>query len=186
VDHDTRTDSRLFSVLWDHSPIPQAIVSKAGDFIDTNPAWSELLGYSRHELSGKNFSSITHPGDIDADKAEVRSLVENSGETGYSMVKRYLSKQGTVVWVELHVFAIRGADSHLEYFAICAVPLPSIQPTQSKATNATHYSSVVGSMVGVVRNNPRECLVFCIIALVAVGKIPYQTLIDSLKHIILP
>lgn len=186
MDHDTRTDSRLFAVLWDHSPIPQAIVSKAGEFIDTNPAWSELLGYSRLELAGRNFASITHPGDIDADRAEVRSLVENQGETGYSMVKRYLSKQGSVVWVELHVFAIRGSGGHLEYFAVCAVPLPDILPTHSSVANTTHYSRVVSSMVSVVRNNPRECLIFCILALVAVGKIPYQTLIDSLKHIILP
>jgi len=186
VDHDTRTASRLFAVLWDHSPIPQAVVSTAGNFIDTNPAWAELLGYSRLELAGRNFASITHPGDIDADKAEVRSLIENSGETGYSMVKRYLSKQGSIVWVELHVFAIRGSDSKLEYFAVCAIPLPDVVPITKSIPNGNHCSRLIGNVASLIKSNPRECLVFCIIALVAIGKIPYQTFVDSLKHIVLP
>jgi len=186
VETKLRTDNRLFEALWDHSPIPQAIVSTTGVFHETNQAWSELLGYSRLELTGRHFADITHPGDVEADRAEVKSLLDDPRETGYSMVQRYLSKQGSVVWVELHVFAIRGMDSHLEYFAVCAIPLPSILPENQVSIKDNGYSKFVAAVGGAFRNNPRECIVIFILALVAVGKIPFSTVVDSIKHFLTP
>lgn len=186
MDEELKHDRRLRTALWDYSPIPQAIVSTDGKFRDVNPAWTELLGYSRQELLGKHFGDITHPADVDADKAEVRQIIQDDSETGYSMVKRYLSKQGTVVWVELHVIAIRRGDSSLEYFAVCVIPLPSVDGVASVGGKNNGNRNIIGDVVVCIRNNPRVVLGFCILALIATGKIPSSIISDAIKHILNP
>jgi len=173
-------DARLHAAFWDASPVPHAIVSTKGTFLRVNEAWAKLLGYSRSELVGSHFRNITHPADIDGDQGEVARLLTDPDAHGYSMVKRYLSKQGSAVWVELHVIAIRDPEQTLEYFAVVVVPIPVPTARDTPASRSV-ISRLVDCYISLATNRPRECLVALIAGLVAVNAIPLSVIVDIVK-----
>ena len=60
------------------------------------------------------FQDITHPDDLGADLDQLRRLLAGEIET-YSMEKRYFSKDGSVVWINLTVSLVRGASGEPAY-----------------------------------------------------------------------
>jgi PAS domain S-box-containing protein len=77
-----------------------------GRFIEINPAFCEIVGYSAHELKQMTFQEITHPDDLETDLAEVQDLIDNR-RSSYRLKKRYLHKDGSIVWIDLRVAMVR-------------------------------------------------------------------------------
>ncbi len=61
-----------FRLTFDEAPIGMALVALDGRFIRVNRALCEIVGYSSAELTGLTFQAITHPDDLDADRALAR------------------------------------------------------------------------------------------------------------------
>ncbi len=98
-----------FRRAFEDAPIGMALADLDGRFLDVNQALCEITGRSRAELCGEDFASVTHPADVDADRAVMRALI--SGEIGSSTdEKRYLRPDGTPVWVARSVTLVREAD----------------------------------------------------------------------------
>src|SRR5439155_3578821 len=77
-----------------------------GRFLRVNRKQCEITGYSRDELLGLTFAQITHPDDRDRDLDMYRQLVQ--GEIPEESVeKRYVRKDGSVVWVQVTATLIR-------------------------------------------------------------------------------
>ena len=86
-----------------------AMVDRAGDFVRVNPAFYEMIGYGEAELRGLNVRDVTHPADLESSFDHVHRLYQ--GETSsYQMEKRYLHKNGSVVWVALSVSLVRDSS----------------------------------------------------------------------------
>ena len=180
MDTSVFSDHRLCEAFWSCSPIPQAIVDPRGKIVLVNAAWSTLLGYSKSELEGRHFKEITHPADLNGDISEVSRLISDPTSDGYTMVKRYISKQGEVVWVELHVFAIRAEAGSLECFAVCIVPLPATL-AQTGDRSDSLLRSFGSGCVALVKDRPREFLIAVVIGLVAAGRIPVDSIVEIIK-----
>lgn len=87
-----------------------AHLSLDGKFIRVNPVLCQMLGYSEAELTQMSFQQLTYHADLDADVAMVRQL--QHGDTDhYEMEKRYVCKDGKVLWVYLSVAIIRSPAS---------------------------------------------------------------------------
>lgn len=83
-----------------------ANVALDGRFLRVNRRFCEITGYSEEEMLARTFQDITHPGDLELHVAQAQRVI--SGEIPwYSVRKRYIRKDGTVVWVEVTVGALR-------------------------------------------------------------------------------
>jgi len=47
-----------FRLIYENSPVPYHSLNTFGDIIEVNPAWLKILGYSREEVIGENFSKF--------------------------------------------------------------------------------------------------------------------------------
>ncbi len=103
-----------FRRIFDQSPIGAAIVSPDYRFLQVNEALCRILGYSPEELTSLRFSDVTHPDHLAADLEQIRRL--GLGEIDqYTTDKRYVRKDGRIVWGHLSVRAIRDAGGRLLY-----------------------------------------------------------------------
>ncbi|HZG42467.1 MAG TPA: PAS domain S-box protein [Longimicrobium sp.] len=101
-------DQHLRQAL-EHAPIGMALMTPDGRWTLVNRALCRMTGYTEEELLGKTFHDITHPGDLDADLAQVQALLAGEGDS-YEMEKRYVRRDGQAVWVLLAVAVVRDAD----------------------------------------------------------------------------
>jgi PAS domain S-box-containing protein len=79
----------------------------AGRVIKANRKAAEILGYALEELDHQTVPGITHPDDMAATLALIASV--KAGGPGYAVEKRYLHKDGGVVWAIASVSALRDA-----------------------------------------------------------------------------
>jgi diguanylate cyclase (GGDEF)-like protein/PAS domain S-box-containing protein len=98
----TPVDYDLFVNAFYYAPIGKALVGLDGKWLKVNPALCKLLGYSEMELLAGSFQDITHPDDLDLDLQYVQKMIRGELET-YRMEKRYIHKNGMVIWVLLSV-----------------------------------------------------------------------------------
>ncbi len=92
---------RRFRAIFDQSPLGIAILdSTSGRFLTVNPRYCEITGYTEGEMLARSFQDITHPGDVMEDLQGLRAMLRGEVHS-FSMEKRYVRPDGSVVWVHL-------------------------------------------------------------------------------------
>ncbi len=94
-----RAEAR-FATAFASSAIGMALVAADGTMLEVNDAFATMLGYDVDELRGRSYASITHPDDLENDVALAGELFRGE-RTTYQLEKRYLRKDGGVVWGRL-------------------------------------------------------------------------------------
>jgi PAS domain S-box-containing protein/putative nucleotidyltransferase with HDIG domain len=106
---------RFFQDTFEHADVGIAHVNSTdGTWLRVNQRLCDLLGYTREELMHTTFSAITHPDDVEENMRHHRRLLAGDEET-YAADKRYLRKDGSIVWVHMNVVLIRKEDGTPDY-----------------------------------------------------------------------
>jgi diguanylate cyclase (GGDEF)-like protein/PAS domain S-box-containing protein len=121
-----------------HAPIGMAVVSTEGELVEVNDALCRLLGYERQELVGMTFQELTHPDDLALDLAHVAALLAGTRDT-YRMEKRYITRDGHLLWSRLSVAIARDDSGRPQHF-ISMIEDASVEreATTVLAHRATH------------------------------------------------
>lgn len=99
-----------FGATFEQAAVGLAHLSLDGQWLQVNQRLCEILGYERSELLNHTFHEITHPEDIATDLANREQLLQGQIQT-FSVEKRYLRKDGAIVWVNLTVSLLRETQS---------------------------------------------------------------------------
>ncbi|MCX7005280.1 MAG: PAS domain S-box protein, partial [bacterium] len=91
-----------------------AITSPAKGWLQVNPQICSMLGYARDEITRLTWSEMTHSDDLAADVAQFDQMLAGQIEQ-YQMEKRFIRKDGTVIWTNLAVGCVRSADGRVDY-----------------------------------------------------------------------
>lgn len=110
-----RQREALFREAYEQAPIGKALVAVTGQWLQVNRVICEILGYSPEELLRSTFQAITHPDDLEADLGYVHDMLAGTIRS-YQMEKRYLHKQGHIVWMLLSVSLVRDERDQPVFF----------------------------------------------------------------------
>lgn len=103
----------LFEASMRHASIGQAVCDLTGRALQVNQAMCDLLGYTSDELCGRAFRDITHPDDLTAADEHLAQLREGR-TTHVESEKRYVRKDGSVVWVQRNAVIVPNTDNATE------------------------------------------------------------------------
>jgi len=108
-----RESAEQFRTLFEESPVGVAYVALDGTLVRVNRRLGEITGYGP-DLGHLTFQQITYPDDVQASLDVQRRLLDGDGDS-YSMEKRYVRKDGSVVWVDMFATLVRderGCPAH--------------------------------------------------------------------------
>jgi len=144
-----------FHNAFEYSGIGMAIVSPEGKWIDINSHVSEMLGYSKEELLTKTFQDITHPDDLLTDLSLLKQLHNKEIEM-YQMEKRYIHKEGFIVWALLTVSLIWNPDNTPNFHISQIIDITAIKKLmdeqQLKNQTLLHTSSQLNDEIRQLRD----------------------------------
>lgn len=104
-----------FRATFDQAAVGMAHVSLEGNWLSVNDKICEIIGYPREELCQLTFQKITYPPDLDSDLVYLEQLIAGRIPS-YSMEKRYVRKDGSLIWGNLTVALVRTAQGNPDYF----------------------------------------------------------------------
>jgi diguanylate cyclase (GGDEF)-like protein/PAS domain S-box-containing protein len=110
-----REAEQRFRGAFASSGIGIALIAPDGRWLEVNPAFCAIVGYSERELLASSFQAITHPQDLAADLALLERMVAREIDS-HRTSKRYVRKSGRPVWAELNVSSVLDMNGRVAYF----------------------------------------------------------------------
>ena len=100
-----RVSEARWRSLFENVPIGVALVGAHGRYLEANPAFCSMTGYSATELRRFSPREITHEDDRATTEA---ILAARAVDTSYAprIEKRYRRKDGGIIWAELSTFMV--------------------------------------------------------------------------------
>ncbi len=109
-----RESEEKFRNVFENSVVGKSLTTLDGS-IKTNLAFSQILGYSEEELKQKKWQGLTYPADIERDRENVNLLLSGTIPS-IRWEKRYIHKNGNLVWVDISTVLQRDSDGQPLYF----------------------------------------------------------------------
>lgn len=109
-----RESESRFRAMFNQAAVGITLVALNGKFLQVNPALCDITGYSQEELIQMSFQDITHPDDLAVDWEQAGRVLTKE-ISGYSLEKRYIRKDGSVVWVNLTSSAVWDIHGQAKY-----------------------------------------------------------------------
>lgn len=103
-----------FQSVFENAGAGIALVKPSGPWLQVNDELCKILDYTRDELLGLTFQDITYPGDLHKELQLQEQLLENKIDR-YQLEKRYIRKDGSLVWVELTVTKQMTERNEIDY-----------------------------------------------------------------------
>ena len=125
----------LLLATFEQAAIGIAHLTLDEDWISVNQRFCEITGYSREEILQLKVQDLSHPEEIPASLDFVRRI--RAGELPeYKMEKRYVRKDGAVIWVNLTVSIVRSAAGEPLYLVGFIEDITQRRDAQSEASKS--------------------------------------------------
>ena len=131
-----------FRATFELAGVGIAHVSLEGRFVRLNRRLCDIMGYEPEELKKLTFQEITYPEDLAADLEYVRQIL--AGEIDrYSMEKRYIHKDSSVIWVNLTVSLVPDELRGEEHFIAVVEEISSRKMAESTVKRSLEEKEVL-------------------------------------------
>jgi PAS domain S-box-containing protein len=104
-----------FRATFEQAAVGIAHVAPDGRWLRVNQKLCAILGYSPDELLQLRFQDVTYPPDLQADMELANRMLAGEIET-YALEKRYICKNGALIWINLTAALVREDDGAPKYF----------------------------------------------------------------------
>jgi len=160
-----RDSEERFRGTFEQAAVGIAQVGLDGRWLHVNQRLCDIVGYTREELLRCTFQDITHPEDLNTDLGFVRQVLAGEIST-YSMEKRYIRQDRSLVWVNLTVGLVRDEAGAPKYFVSVAEDITESKKAEEEivirnkiaqiflvtTTDDEMYNEVLNIVLGVMKS----------------------------------
>ncbi len=139
----------LYRNVFDQSPIGIAIVNGKNSasqselgYPNINPMFEQIIGRKSHELKNINWQEMTHPEDLKAELGRFEQFKNNQID-GYSMEKRLLQPDGSIVWSNMKVSQLSGIPDKRSMYICLLEDISSRKATEESLKESERSKSVL-------------------------------------------
>ncbi len=130
-----RESEQRFRSVFEYASAGMAIVSPEGNVLQVNPTFCRLSGYSEKECLKKNVLDVTHPDDREESRRLYGQLLTGQS-SHFDCEKRYVCKDGTVVWGHSTVAGVYKDDGQLAYCVAMVMNIDERKRAEKKLQEA--------------------------------------------------
>lgn len=110
---------------------------------EVNDRLCEMLGYRRSQLLQKNWVELTHPDDLDRDMAQFERVI-NRRIDGYSLDKRFLRQDGSLIYASVSTRCVRRANGAVDYFVAVVQDITERKQAEEHIQHLAHHDALTG------------------------------------------
>ena len=151
IEEALREREQMLRGIFDTAAIGISVNDQEGRYIQFNPAYEKMLGFTAEELSTKTFSDVTHPDDHDLEAPHIADLLADR-VASYQFDKRYIHKNGSTIWVSVHVANLKDAAGSVIGSLATVEDITERKLTEEKYLHAQKMEAV-GQLTGGVAHD---------------------------------
>ncbi len=110
-----RESEERLRITFEQAAVGIAHMALDGRFLAANRKLAQMLGHTRQELAALTDRDVTHPEDVSATYGYIAQVRKNLERPNF-IVKRYLHKDGALLWAHLAVSLVRDNAGGAQYF----------------------------------------------------------------------
>lgn len=114
LEAEKRKDDEKTRLFFERQLVGMAITSPTKGWLNVNDKLCEVLGYTFEELKNMTWAEMTHPDDLEKDVLQFDRLLSGEIED-YTLEKRFIRKDGNIVYTNLAVSCVRNDDGSANY-----------------------------------------------------------------------
>lgn len=137
-----RQSEERFRAVFDNAAAMVAVSDRTGQWTHANQHAIETLGYSLAELCRMPFNEFTHPADREQNRLLFDRIVRGEADHG-RIVKRYLRKDGGIVWVDLSASPIHNEKGEVEAVVGVALDVTGAREAQEEIRRSRLFLQTV-------------------------------------------
>ena len=130
-----RASEERWSTLAGNSSAGIALIDPNGRFLVANETLRTMLGYSEDELQQRTVFDITYEDDQAATEARIKEANEGRQRV-HRIEKRYLCKDGTMVWVEVNSVFVPAGVNNTAFFSVVIIDITKRKRAEEKLGEA--------------------------------------------------
>jgi PAS domain S-box-containing protein len=156
--HESESRARA---TFENAAVGISHVTRDGRLVRFNEALSRITGWPADELIRKTVQEITHPDDLAEELAHLKQL-EDGKVDSFTIEKRDLRKDGTVIWVRRTVSCVRRRDGSIDFFVSVLEDISARKRAEDQVhllmREANHRVKNILSLVqAIVRQTAPDC-----------------------------
>lgn len=130
-----------YRAMFDNAAVGITRVNLNGVLVDVNQKFCDMLGHIREELIGKAIQDITHPDDY-VQGAQFRDQVTQGGAKSAAGEKRFMRKDGTLIWARRTMSIVRDDAGSPQYVVSVVEDISERKQAEDQLTKLAHYDAL--------------------------------------------
>ena len=181
-----RASEQTLRRTFDQAPLGAAIMSLDNRFLRVNAELCRITGYSEQELLSLDFPGITHPEDLETNMELTRNMVAGKFDS-FQMNKRYIRKDGKIIWVRLFARIVKDASGKPIHFFPMVEDISerkqaeeALRKSEESARRLAKENAVMAEIGRIISSTPNIEEVFKLFAEKVKGLLPYDRIAINL------
>ena len=177
---EVQKDNERMRLFFEKQLVGMAITSVDKRWLNVNAKLCEILGYTQEELMELTWEVLTYAEDISPDVLQFEKVLRGEAE-GFSMEKRFIHKNGTLVYTNMMTTCVRTQEGKADYFLTLIENITEQYIAQSalKESEQKFRTLIENSTDNISRYDTNACIIYLNPKLEATLGVPREKLIGK-------